>query len=54
MVKTMNNKEWLQTIYHLREKIELNKLVVFVGAGVSCNVDGNFEYSGLMAHQKAE
>lgn len=30
----------LNCIYQLREKAELNKLVVFVGAGVSCNVKG--------------
>ena len=36
----MSVYEILKTIDILREKAELNKLVIFVGSGVSCNVPG--------------
>ena len=45
----MTNQELLDTIYLLREKAELNKLVVFVGAGVSKNVPGMPGWGELIA-----
>lgn len=44
----MTKRELLETIYLLREKAELNKLVVFVGAGVSRNVPGMLSWSELV------
>ena len=45
----MTKQNLLKRIYLLREKAELNKLVVFVGAGVSCNVEGMPSWSELIA-----
>lgn len=45
----MTNQELLDTIYLLREKAELNKLVVFIGAGVSKNVPGMPGWGELIA-----
>lgn len=36
----MNNENLLNIIWHIREKIDNNKLVVFVGSGVSKNTKG--------------
>ena len=44
----MNKRDLLSNIYKLREKSESNKLVVFVGAGVSCNVDGMPNWNDLI------
>ena len=45
----MTKQNLLKRIYLLRKKAELNKLVVFVGAGVSCNVEGMPSWSELIA-----
>ena len=45
----MNNQDILKKIYLLREKAERNKLVVFVGAGVSKNVPGMPSWSELIS-----
>ena len=45
----MSASEILKTIDTLREKAELNKLVVFVGSGVSCNVPGMPSWHDLIA-----
>jgi hypothetical protein len=44
----MNNKELLEEIALLREKADMNKLVVFVGAGVSCNVPNMPSWNSLI------
>ena len=44
----MNNQELLKYIDLFREKGEKGKLVVFVGAGVSCNVKGMPDWNGLI------
>lgn len=44
----MNKRDLLSNIYKLREKSESNKLVVFVGAGVSCNVGGMPNWNDLI------
>lgn len=44
----MTNRELLKQIYLLREKAESNKLIVFVGAGVSRNVAGMPSWSELV------
>lgn len=44
----MTNSDLLERIYLLREKAELNKLVVFVGAGVSKNVPGLPSWNDLV------
>ena len=44
----MNNQDILKMIYLLREKAERNKLVVFVGAGVSRNVPEMPSWSELI------
>ena len=44
----MNNQELLEYIGLFREKAEQGKLVVFVGAGVSCNVEGMPDWNGLI------
>lgn len=44
----MKKQDILSKIYYLREKSELNKLVVFVGAGVSCNVDSMPSWNELI------
>jgi len=40
MVNTMEQKELMDAINNIREKSEKGKLIIFVGAGVSYNVDG--------------
>lgn len=44
----MNNQELLEYIGLFREKAEQGKLVVFVCAGVSCNVEGMPDWNGLI------
>ena len=44
----MSNQELLEYIGLFREKAEQGKLVVFVGAGVSCNVEGMPDWSSLI------
>lgn len=44
----MNNQELLEYIGLFREKAEQGKLVVFVGAGVSCNVEEMPDWNGLI------
>lgn len=44
----MTNPELLKRIYLLRDKAELNKLVIFVGAGVSRNVSGLPSWNDLV------
>lgn len=50
----MNNREILKRIYVLREKAERNKLAVFVGAGVSCNVKDMPSWGDLVAAMARE
>lgn len=44
----MNNQELLEYIGLFRNKAEQGKLVVFVGAGVSCNVEGMPDWNSLI------
>lgn len=44
----MSNQELLEYIGLFREKAEQGKLVVFVGAGVSCNVEGMPDWNSLI------
>jgi len=44
----MGNQELLEYFSLFREKAELGKLVVFVGAGVSCNVEGMPDWNSLI------
>lgn len=44
----MSNNELLNYISMFREKAEQGKLVIFVGAGVSCNVDGMPNWNTLI------
>ena len=44
----MDNNEMLYYINLLREKAHTDKLIVFVGAGVSCNVEGMPSWYGLI------
>ena len=44
----MGNDELLNYISMFREKAEQGKLVIFVGAGVSCNVDGMTSWNALI------
>lgn len=44
----MSNQELLEYIELFREKAEQGKLVVFVGAGVSCNVKGMPDWNSLI------
>lgn len=44
----MDNNEILHYINLLREKAHTDKLIVFVGAGVSCNVEGMPSWYGLI------
>lgn len=44
----MNNQKLLEYINYFREKAEQGKLVIFVGAGVSCNVAGMPDWSSLI------
>lgn len=44
----MGNDELLNYISMFREKAEQGKLVIFVGAGVSCNVDGMPSWNALI------
>lgn len=44
----MSNEELLRYISLFREKAEQGKLVIFVGAGVSCNVDGMPSWNTLI------
>lgn len=44
----MSNQELLEYIGLFREKAEQGKLVVFVGAGVSCNVEGMPDWGSLI------
>lgn len=44
----MGNDELLNYISLFREKAEQGKLVIFVGAGVSCNVDGMPSWNKLI------
>lgn len=44
----MDNKEILEYIRILRERANNNKLIVFVGAGVSCNVEGLPDWNTLI------
>ena len=50
----MTKQDLLKRIYLLREKAELNKLVVFVGAGVSCNVEGMPSWNDLIVEMAKE
>ena len=50
----MNDREILKRIYVLREKAERNKLAVFVGAGVSCNVKDMPSWGDLVAAMARE
>ena len=49
----MDNKTLLNTIHLLREESDKDKLVVFVGAGVSCNVPGMPSW-GKLIYKMAE
>ena len=44
----MGKEELLEYVNLFREKAEQNKLVIFVGAGVSCNVDGMPSWNDLI------
>ena len=44
----MTYSEILEHVYLLREKAYSNKLIVFVGAGVSCNVEGLPDWNTLI------
>lgn len=44
----MSNDDLLNYISMFREKAEQGKLVIFVGAGVSCNVDGMPSWNALI------
>lgn len=44
----MGNDELLNYISMFREKAEQGKLVIFIGAGVSCNVDGMPSWNALI------
>lgn len=44
----MSDKELLRYINLFRDKAEQGKLVIFVGAGISCNVDGMPDWNGLI------
>lgn len=44
----MDNREILEYVRLLREKANSNKLIVFVGAGVSCNVEGMPSWNTLV------
>lgn len=44
----MSNQELLEYIGLFREKAEQGKLVIFVGAGVSCNVEGMPDWNSLI------
>lgn len=44
----MENNEMLYYINLLREKAQTDKLIIFVGAGVSCNVEGMPSWYGLI------
>ena len=44
----MDNREILEYIRLLREKANNNKLIAFVGAGVSCNVEGLPDWNTLV------
>lgn len=44
----MDNRELLEYVRLLREKANSNKLIVFVGAGVSCNVEGMPDWNTLI------
>ena len=44
----MSNDDLLNYISVFREKSEQGKLVIFVGAGVSCNVDGMPSWNTLI------
>lgn len=46
----MNHDELLNFINFFREKAEQGKLVLFVGAGVSCNVEGMPDWNHLIRH----
>lgn len=50
----MENRELIDRIYYLREKADNNKLAVFVGAGVSCNVQGMPSWAELVAKMAKE
>ena len=51
----INGKQRLiDRIYYLREKADNNKLAVFVGAGVSCNVQGMPSWAELVAKMAKE
>lgn len=50
----MENRELIDQIYYLREKADNNKLAVFVGAGVSCNVQGMPSWAELVAKMAKE
>lgn len=50
----MANKELIDYIDIFREKAELGKLVIFVGSGVSCNIDGMPSWSELVAKMAKE
>ena len=47
----MSNDDLLNYISIFREKAEQGKLVIFVGAGVSCNVDGMPSWNTLIQKQ---
>ena len=44
----MDNREILEYVRLLREKANNNKLIAFVGAGVSCNVEGLPDWNTLV------
>lgn len=44
----MSNQDLLEYISFFREKAEQGKLVIFVGAGVSCNVEGMPDWNNLI------
>ena len=44
----MNIQELLNYIRYFREKANKNKLILFVGAGVSCNVEGMPSWENLI------
>lgn len=49
----MKSKPIIDYIAHFREKAEMRKLIIFVGSGVSCNVEGMPSWYSLirsMAH----
>ena len=49
----MDNRQLLQYIEMLRQKSDTNKLIVFVGAGVSKNVEGMPDWYELIKKGKA-